>query len=93
MIRSATMPSGLYLVRRPDGTALIDDLVAPSPAANAGLAPGDEPRSIDGVDTAAMTLAELRNRLKEPEREFILVVARDGERRVFHLHSRSLWEP
>ena len=85
--------SGLYLVRRRDGTTLIDALVASSPATNAGLAPGDELRSIDGVDTAAMTLAELRDRLKEPEREFVLVVARDGERRVSHLHTRSLWEP
>ena len=84
--------SGLNLVRRPGGTTLVDDLVASSPAVNAGLAPGDELRSIDGVDTATLTLAELRDMLKEPEREVLLAVARDGESRVFHLHTRSLSE-
>lgn len=85
--------SGLFLVRGLDGRTLVDEIVAASPAASARLARGDELRSIDGVEAAAMTLAELRDWLKQPDRDVVLVADRDGVRRVFQLHTRSLWEP
>ncbi len=70
--------SGLHLIRRLDGTTLVDEVVAASPAVDAGLEPGDELRAIDGADIATMTLAVLRDRLSEPGRQFSFVIVRDG---------------
>lgn len=82
--------SGLQLIRRAEGTTLIDEVVVPSPAADAGLATGDELRSIDGVEAATVSLAALRDRLKELDRKLSLVVVRDGEANTVEIHSRAL---
>ncbi len=85
--------SGLFLARRGDGTIVVDDVVAASPAAEAGLQPGDELRSINGISLRTMTLAQLRDHLKEPDRTLRLLVTRAGEANRVPLHTRDLFGP
>jgi hypothetical protein len=84
-----TDASGLQLLRRPGGATLVEHVVAGSPADLAGLMRGDELRTIDDTDAAAITLAELRDLLQEPGREFGLVVSRGGESRAVQLETRA----
>jgi S1-C subfamily serine protease len=84
-----TDASGLQLLRRPGGATLVEHVVAGTPADLAGLMRGDELRTIDDTDAAAITLAELRDLLQEPGREFGLVVSRGGESRAVQLETRA----
>lgn len=61
-----------------------------SPAAEAGLRPADEILSVAGHPTAAMRLAELREMLRQPEREYPLQIRRGAEILSVSLKTRRL---
>lgn len=82
--------SGLRLVRRPEGPTRVDEVVRSSPAAEAGLAVGDELQAIDDEEISGLALAAVRERLRLPGRTVVLVVARGGELRTVRLRTRAL---
>jgi membrane-associated protease RseP (regulator of RpoE activity) len=56
--------SGLWFERSGTDAVLVDDVLADSPAAKAGLAVGDRITAIDGTPAASLTNAALRDRFK-----------------------------
>ena len=85
--------SGLHVVSTVgDRTARrIVHVVPRSPAEEAGLAPGDEIVSVDGVPAASIGLGSLRERLSStPGRRVTLDVLRSGARRRLVLTLRPL---
>ena len=56
--------SGLSLTRDGANAFVVEDIVAGSPAARAGLAVGDRITAIDGVKASGLGITELRQRLR-----------------------------
>jgi hypothetical protein len=85
--------SGMQLVRRADGRTVVLHVVEASPAEEAGVLVGDELRSISGRAADSMTLAAIRDLLKDEQLERRLVVVRAGVEKAFLLRLRSLLTP
>jgi membrane-associated protease RseP (regulator of RpoE activity) len=74
--------SGIYPVAHGPGLNIfkIHRIVKDSPAETAGLKPGDIIAAIDGQDTTAMTLEQVKQVLKsEPGRKLNLRISREGK--------------
>jgi hypothetical protein len=85
--------SGLFLVAQGSDLSrvVVRSLVDGSPAARAGLAPGDELLTIDGVPVGAIGLSAIRDRLKQPGTvQVTLGFRRGGERRAARFGLRDL---
>jgi C-terminal processing protease CtpA/Prc len=83
--------SGL-LLRLDDSlsTMFVETVAAGSPAAEAGIIPGDEIVSADGVAASQKLLGELRERLRKPGERVVLVVRRGGEERKIEIVTRRM---
>jgi hypothetical protein len=68
-------------VRTPLPYPLVSDVEPRSPAATAGLEPGDEIRQVDGVDVRGRQLAEF---IKVPGKKLNLTIQRDGAVQTVH---------
>jgi S1-C subfamily serine protease len=64
-----------------DGGARVEEVVAHSPAAVAGVAPADVIVGVEGQEVASMSALVLALRGRDPGDEVVLDVVRDGERR------------
>jgi C-terminal processing protease CtpA/Prc len=84
--------SGLQLVTESPGFAVVrvNRVLPNSPAAEAGLRPADEILSVAGRPAAAMRLAELREMLRQPDREYPLQIKRGSETLSVSLKTRRL---
>lgn len=81
---------GLQVERR-GGAARVVGVVAGSPAADAGIALGDELLRIDGADTGSLDLLDLTRRMEgEPGSEIELVVRRGDREHSYRLTRRPL---
>ena len=81
-------PSGLFLEARGAdlATITIAEVRPGSPAAAAGLAPGDVLHAIDGVASSHFSLGELRDRLADlSAAQVTLELVHDGRPRTVHL--------
>jgi predicted aspartyl protease len=83
--------SGL-LLRLDDSltTMFVETVAAGSPAAEAGIAPGDEIVSADGVAGSQTLLGELRERLRRPGERVVFVVRRGGEEKQIEIVTRRM---
>jgi predicted aspartyl protease len=83
--------SGL-LLRLDDSltTIAVATVAAGSPAAEAGIVPGDEIVSVDGVAGSQKLLGELRERLRKPGERVLLVVRRNGQERRIEIVTRRM---
>ena len=61
-----------------------------SPAAEAGVAAGDLLASVDGRASQTMMLSEIRERLREPNRQFALELTRGAKRLAVNIRTRRL---
>jgi S1-C subfamily serine protease len=68
----------------------VETVAAGSPAAEAGIIPGDEIVSADGVAASQKLLGELRERLRKPGERVVLVVRRGGEERKIEIVTRRM---
>jgi hypothetical protein len=83
--------SGMLLRLDDSLTTIVVETVAPgSPAAEAGIAPGDEIVSADGVAGSQKLLGELRERLKKPGDRVLFVVRRGGEEKRIEIVTRRM---
>lgn len=81
---------GLQLERE-KGAVVVMGVVDGSPAALAGIAPGDELVALDGAPAGALDLMVLTRRMEgEPGRSVTLVVRRDAVQRTVRLVRRRL---
>jgi hypothetical protein len=76
--------SGLWCMQDNSGGVSIVDVVKNSPAAKAGIHPGDRVAGIDGTPVTAAQIISLRNRLREAPgtKVSLQVVGRTGKRDV-----------
>jgi predicted aspartyl protease len=76
--------SGMLLRLNDSLTTIIVETVAPAtPASDAGILPGDEIVSVDGVPGGQKLLGELRDRLRKPGEKVTVVLRRKGgEKRI-----------
>ncbi len=83
--------SGL-LLRLDDSltTMVVETVAAGSPAAEAGIVPGDEIVSADGVAGSQKLLGELRERLRKPEERIVFVVRRGAEEKRIEIVTRRM---
>jgi hypothetical protein len=71
--------SGLWLMRLPDGSTEIADVIAGGPGEAAGLKTGDRIVAIDGAQSTEVSLSDLRDRLKAmPGTKLTLSIVHDG---------------
>ena len=82
--------SGLVLLRRPGGEVRVVEIVPGSSADRAGIRPGDVLRSIDGAQTAPITLEAVRAALRVIGETRRLQLERDGAPIDFELLLRPL---
>ncbi|HEV8449647.1 MAG TPA: aspartyl protease family protein [Gemmatimonadaceae bacterium] len=83
--------SGMLLRLNDSLTTIIVETVAEgSPASEAGVRPGDEVVSVDGVPGSQKLLGELRDRLRKPGERIALVVRRGGEEKRVELVTRRM---
>jgi len=83
--------SGMLLRLDDSLTTVVVETVAPgSPAAAAGVLPGDEIVSADGVPGGQKLLGELRERLRKPGERVLFVVRRNGEERRIEVVTRRM---
>lgn len=83
--------SGMLLRLNDSLTTIVVETVAQgSPASEAGVRPGDELVSADGVPGSQKLLGELRDRLRKPGERIALVVRRGGEERRIELVTRRM---
>ncbi|HSE62327.1 MAG TPA: aspartyl protease family protein, partial [Thermoanaerobaculia bacterium] len=84
--------SGLQLVTESPAfdVVRVNRVLPNSPAAEAGLRPADEILSVAGRPAAAMRLAELREMLRQPDREYPLRIKRGSETLSVTLKTRRL---
>jgi predicted aspartyl protease len=81
---------GLQLERR-DGAVVVMGVVERSPAARAGIAPGDELVALDGTSAESLDLIVLTRRMEgQPGRPLTLVVRRADVERTVRLVRRRL---
>lgn len=81
---------GLQVERRA-GEVVVTGVVEDSPAARAGVAPGDRVVSLDGAVSDSLDLSELIRRMEgEPGRPLTLVLRRDAVDRTLRLVRRRL---
>lgn len=81
---------GLQLERR-ERSAIVLGVIEDSPAARAGIAPGDELVSLDGAVASELDLADLTRRMEgRPGSPLTLVIRRDAVDRTVHLVRRRL---
>jgi len=81
---------GLQFERR-DGAVMVTGVVEGSPAAGAGIRPGDELLELDGVSCRGVDLADLTRRMEgEPGKPVTLVIRRGDEERTVRLVRRRL---
>jgi len=83
--------SGL-LLRLDDSlsTIVVETVAAGSPAAEAGIVPGDEIVSADGVAGSQKLLGELRERLRKPGERVLFVVRRGGDEKRIEVVTRRM---
>jgi len=85
--------SGLFLVAEGPGLndIVVRQVLEGSPAEVAGLAPGDSILALDATPVAALSLGEIRNRLKaEAPATVTISYRRNGKDRVVRLTKREL---
>ena len=84
--------SGLQLVTESPAfdVVRVNRVLPNSPAAEAGLRPADEILSVAGRPATAMRLAELREMLRQPDREYPLQIKRGAETLSVSLKTRRL---
>lgn len=82
--------SGLWINQTPGGFKIVD-IVARSPAADAGLREGDTIVTVDGAPAASLSLGNLRDRLRDAPAgtEVRLTVSREGRTRMVALRLRD----
>jgi hypothetical protein len=68
----------------------VRSVIPGSPAAKAGVAPGDLLASVDGRPSQQMTLTEIRRRFRELDRPFALELTRGAKRVHINLKTRRL---
>lgn len=81
--------SGLNVVLRDDGRIEVDEVIASSPADEAGFEPGDTLRRLDGTDLGTMPLAVLRGRLMEPGKTLRFEIVRKGQPSSLAIRTRE----
>jgi C-terminal processing protease CtpA/Prc len=78
-------------IERQDGAVVIAGVVAGSPAASAGIQPGDELTAIDGKPARPLDLMDLTRRLEgKPGTHITLAIRRDDVDHVYALVRRRL---
>jgi hypothetical protein len=83
--------SGMLLRLNDSLTTIVVETVAQgTPASDAGLFPGDEVVSVDGIPGSQKLLGELRDRLRKPGERVTLVVRRGGEEKRIELVTRRM---
>ena len=84
--------SGLQLVTESPAfdVVRVNRVLPNSPASDAGLRPADEILSVAGRPATSMRLSELREMLRQPDREYPLQVKRGTETRSVSLKTRRL---
>lgn len=82
--------SGLVLARPARGLVRVAEIVAGSPAAEAGIRKGDQVRAIDGEMAGAMSLEALREKLRRVGEVRWLELERDGSAFAVELKLRGL---
>ena len=71
-------------------TIAVETVAAGSPAAEAGIIPGDEIVSADGALGSQKLLGELRERLRKPGERVLFVVRRGGEEKRIEIVTRRM---
>ena len=69
---------------------VISNVIAGSPAAEAGLMKGDELLSIDGKPAAELRLEDVKVMFRQPEKSYTLRLMRDGKEIVTTMKTRRL---
>ena len=84
--------SGLQLVTESPGfdVVRVNRVIPGSPAAEAGIRPADEILSIGGTPSTSIRLAELRELLRKPDRQYAVQLKRGSETISVELKTRRL---
>ena len=83
--------SGMLLRLNDSLTTIVVETVAQaSPASEAGIQPGDEIVSVNGVPGSQKLLGELRDRLRKPGERVVLVLRRNGEEKRVEFVTRRM---
>jgi hypothetical protein len=82
--------SGLQTELTDEGEIRVAAILPDSPAAEAGIAPGETVVAVDGARAEPRTLLRTRERFREVGRELALTLRRDGRERVVKLRLRRL---
>lgn len=82
--------SGLQTEITDAGEIRVAAILPDSPAAEAGISPGELVVAVDGEKPVPRTLLRTRERFREPGRELSLTLRRDGRERVVRLTLRRL---
>lgn len=69
---------------------VVQNLIANSPAAAAGVRVGDELRAIDGRAVTPADLNEIRKGFKVADRKFVLTIVREGAEQTIELTTRRM---